>query len=175
LKFGGVRRSPRLPVRLHSRTAAWNLRLGSREGHQGKDNGRYSRSTQTSCGLPFQAFRHQPNTRVLSRRPIFPLRLRLFHCVWRQYDKRAPQVRAAPRISGVCRLVFLRVKTFSPGTVVRNGVSGLSTPSPTEFYRCTATVASGMSALASPDEAISWAPVCFNKSFARAILSDVSQ
>jgi hypothetical protein len=26
-----------------------------------------------------------------------------------------------------------------------------------------------MSALASPDEAISWAPVCFNKSFARAI------
>jgi hypothetical protein len=43
------------------------------------------------------------------------------------------------------------------------------------FYRCTATAVCGMSALASLDDAISCAPVCFNKSFARAIFSDVSQ
>ena len=42
------------------------------------------------------------------------------------------------------------------------------------FY-CAATAAAGMSALASPDDEISWAPVCFKKSLARAIFSDVSQ
>src|ERR1700689_1959298 len=34
-------------------------------------------------------------------------------------------------------------------------------------HRCAAAVAAGMSALGSPDEAISWAAGCFNKYFAR--------
>ena len=42
-------------------------------------------------------------------------------------------------------------------------------------YRCAATTASGLSALASPDDAISWAPVCFNRSLARVTFSDVPQ
>jgi hypothetical protein len=43
------------------------------------------------------------------------------------------------------------------------------------IYRCAATTASGLSALASLVDAISCAPVCFNKSLARAIFSDESQ
>jgi hypothetical protein len=42
-------------------------------------------------------------------------------------------------------------------------------------YWCAAAGASTKSALASPDDAISWAPVCFKRSFARTIFSDVSQ
>lgn len=43
------------------------------------------------------------------------------------------------------------------------------------FHCFAATAASGRSALASLDDAISWAPVCFKRSLARATFSDVSQ
>jgi hypothetical protein len=43
------------------------------------------------------------------------------------------------------------------------------------IHRFAATAASWTSAPASVDAAISWAPVCFNRSLARTILSDVSQ
>ena len=55
------------------------------------------------------------------------------------------------------------------------GQADLPPPAPTVFYRCAGTAATGESALASLDDAISCAPVCFNRSLARAILSDVSQ
>jgi hypothetical protein len=70
---------------------------------------------------------------------------------------------------------FLPQGSFSPVAILRKGSQILGRNAANEFYRCAATVASGMSALASLDDAISCAPVCFNRSFARAVFSDVSQ
>jgi hypothetical protein len=110
---------------------------------------RYSRSAPTSCGLPWRVDRHGPSTRELFRHATFPLRCRLF------------MVFGGNSMSARRKFVLL-------GGLAVCVVHGF-------FYRCTATAACGMSALASLDDAISCAPVCFNKSFARAIFSDVSQ